>query len=657
MALLAVLVTVVIHFAFFGPPPLVFAIAGDNGDYNDSGAIDMYDFTALVSHFSQTNCTYNLTGTCKIDTTDISLLASHFGNLIGSGGSTADVAKWHPYTISFTGPQLSESDNPSPFLNYRLNVTFTSPSDNTYLVPGFFAADGNAATTHATAGKIWQVRFSPDEAGVWHYSASFRTGPDVAVSTSPTAGSPTSFNGQTGMFTVGPLDSSAPGFLKYGRLEYVNKHYLKFRDGPYFIKGGTDSPENFLGYDGFDNTYDPSGSFVHQYANHKNQWQAGDPDWGGGKGKGIIGTLNYLADQHVNSIYFLPMNLGGDGNETFPFVSPDPTNDAKSRYDVSKLEQWRIVFEHAQRQGIQLHVVLSESESANENWLPGRSEFSNLRKLYYRELIARFGYIHALQWNIGEEANYPENLIKDFAGYIQDLDPFNHPITFHTWHNRVDKYDSFYGDDRIESTSLQFHPNNASRYAQQIFNQSQAANHPLIVGLDEPNFGPGGLTPDNTEQMRKLVLYATLFSGGQIEWYIAERDQNLEDFNPYHNMWEDMWYARKFMQDNLPFWDMIPKDSLISNADDSSSHGGAQAMYHPDCTHFAVYLPNAGAQHDSIDLSDANCSSKQFEFRWYNPRTGAFEGNSRTISGGGQIEFGDPPSNPDTDWVILIKLQ
>jgi len=39
-------------------------------------------------------------------------------------------------------------------------------------------------------------------------------------------------------------------------------------------------------------------------------WQSGDPDWGNGKGKAIIGALNYLASQHVNSIYFLPMNIG-----------------------------------------------------------------------------------------------------------------------------------------------------------------------------------------------------------------------------------------------------------------------------------------------------------------------------------------------------------
>ena len=79
----------------------------------------------------------------------------------------------------------------------------------------------------------------------------------------------------------------------------------------------------------------------------------GDPDWGDGKGKGIIGALNYLASQQVNSIYFLPMNIGGDGKNVYPYLGPvngqgSPDND-NLHFDLTKLHQWGIVFEHAQR--------------------------------------------------------------------------------------------------------------------------------------------------------------------------------------------------------------------------------------------------------------------------------------------------------------------
>ena len=66
----------------------------------------------------------------------------------------------------------------------------------------------------------------------------------------------------------------------------------------------------------------------------------GDPDWGDGKGRGIIGALNYLASQHVNSIYFLTMNVGGDGKDVWPWIGPidpkgSPNND-NLHFDIAQ---------------------------------------------------------------------------------------------------------------------------------------------------------------------------------------------------------------------------------------------------------------------------------------------------------------------------------
>src|SRR5690606_37611942 len=111
------------------------------------------------------------------------------------------------------------------------------------------------------------------------------------------AGSATSFDGEAGSFEVEGRDSGAPGFYKWGRLEYVGGHYLKFRDGSYWIKGGADSPENLLGYAGFDNTPE----YQHTYSPHVSDWQSGDPQFntnGGDDGKGLIGAINYLASQN-----------------------------------------------------------------------------------------------------------------------------------------------------------------------------------------------------------------------------------------------------------------------------------------------------------------------------------------------------------------------
>jgi hypothetical protein len=77
---------------------------------------------------------------------------------------TGDLKTWHTVTVSFIGPTAIETDNsPNPFLDYRLQVTFTGPSGQAYNVPGFFDGDGRGNGS----GNIWRVRFTPDEAGQW----------------------------------------------------------------------------------------------------------------------------------------------------------------------------------------------------------------------------------------------------------------------------------------------------------------------------------------------------------------------------------------------------------------------------------------------------------------------------------------------------------
>ncbi|HDZ14215.1 MAG TPA: DUF5060 domain-containing protein, partial [Pricia sp.] len=56
--------------------------------------------------------------------------------------------KWHPITLTFDGPQISETDADNPFLNYALQVDFQNGKD-LYTVHGFYAADGDAAETSA----------------------------------------------------------------------------------------------------------------------------------------------------------------------------------------------------------------------------------------------------------------------------------------------------------------------------------------------------------------------------------------------------------------------------------------------------------------------------------------------------------------------------
>ncbi len=134
---------------------------------------------------------------------------------------------WGDVIIDFAGPVTDEQATPNPFLDDRLNVTFrNTASGEAFVVPGYYAADGNAAETSASAGGTWRVHFVPDSAGTWTWSVSFRTGADVAVSLDPVAGAPTAFNGASGTLTITPMNVLAPGFHAQGLLVWDGRRYL-----------------------------------------------------------------------------------------------------------------------------------------------------------------------------------------------------------------------------------------------------------------------------------------------------------------------------------------------------------------------------------------------------------------------------------------------
>ena len=592
------------------------------------------------------------------------------GGAWDSGGPAAisgAMRKWQLVTLTFDGPNCEEkgSSPQNPFLDWRLNVEFTGPGGQVLTVPGFFDGNGNGGDD----GQAWRVRFVPDERGRWSYKVSFRKGADVAVSLSPTAGNPIALDGAVGWFDVGGSDPQAPGFAKWGLLEDVGEHYLKFRDGPYFIKGGVDSPENFLAYHGFDNTKDQTGgastvtleSGIHHYKPHVADWNVGDPNFvsaeTGTNGKGIIGALNYLGSKGVNSVYFLPMNQGGDGRDTVPFTGYAKNTFDKTHYDISKLRQWNKVFQHAQEQGIMLHVVLGETESGNENWLDNGS-LGRERKLFYREMSARFGHILALKWNLSEENDFSTTKLRQFADYIDAVDPYDHPIAFHTHilpqSGGYGPYSNVMGDKRFAASSIQTDPQHAGAHVEYWRNRTQQSGRRWVVDIDELTPASTGLTDWNADDLRKESLYDVLFSGGNIEWYCGYHtlplggDLRLEDFRTREAMWDYMRYAREFLQNYTPFWQMQPMDGLVTG--ESPARGGAEVFAKPGET-YAIYYPNASAT-GKLDLTG---HSGKFAARWFDPRTGRFPEPFFNINGGGQVSVGSPPATGGGGSTVFLE--
>ena len=266
---------------------------------------------------------------------------------------------------------------------------------------------------------------------------------------------------------IAASDKSGRDHRAQGMLAYAGEHYARYQgSGKYFIQTGTQSPENFLAYFEFDDTVDHGGAKnrlkdgVHHYEPHVKDWKNGDPVWQGSKGKGIIGALNYLSGKGMNTFYTVTMNIDGDGQEIYPWTSYEE----RARYDVSKLAQWEIVMSHMDKLGLQLMLITQEEE--NEQIL---GKMTALRKVYYRELIARFAHHHALLWDLSEEMDrwryYKTKDIQDICTYIKALDPWKHPIQYVQWKGELLPDDKSYGRllgfPLFDGTAMQHDPENS----------------------------------------------------------------------------------------------------------------------------------------------------------------------------------------------------
>lgn len=558
-----------------------------------------------------------------------------------------EMKRWHPVSLTVEGPCTAEAAAPNPFLAYRYTVRFVhEASGETLQVPGYFAADGNAAESGADRGNKWRAHLTPAKTGTWRYTVSFRAGAEVAVSLDASAGRPVAgVDGRTGTFTVGETDKGGRDHRGKGMLRYVGERYLRFDNGERFLKGGADSPENLLGYADFDGTYHARGRGLKTWAPHEKDWRSGDPTWRGGKGKGLIGALNYLAAEGLNAFSFLTMNVAGDGKNVWPWTGPSDVR----RYDVSKLAQWDVVFSHADRQGLFLHVKTQETE--NDRYLDG-GRLGTDRKLYYRELVARFGHHHALNWNLGEENTNSTAARRAFASYIRAVDPYDHPIVLHTFPGQTRPvYRPLLGFEGLDGPSIQLSQMDAEAAFEQVTTwvaASKEAGRPWVVSVDEPGNAGNGLQPDDDDNYdaARAVMWATYFAGGDgLEWYFGyhfpNSDLSAEDWRSRDRFWDYQRHALAFMR-TLPVETMTAAPGLPSGRDAFAFADGSRLV--------AVYLAAGDDDEVAVDLPAGT-----YAVEWFNPRTGERAAGGRLQaagSGGAELEA---PSPAAADWVALLR--
>jgi hypothetical protein len=551
--------------------------------------------------------------------------------------------EFHKITLTWEGPTADESS--ATFTDYRLDVTFISPDNEEFVVPGYFAADGKAGESGAKDGNKWKVHFLPLQTGEWQYETTFRKGSQIAAMASAKMGDPLAFDGDKGKFLVEKSDKSGLDFRGKGKLQYVGEHFLKFTNGEYFLKVGANSPEVLLEYADFDDT-----KSNRTYPQHLKDWKMGDPTWKEGKGKGIIGVVNYLSDQGMNTHYFLMMNAYGDGKKAFPWTGPDNFYN----YDVSKLDQWQIVFDHMMEKGIMPQFVLSEQENQSYFEHKEGGTFANSRKIFFREMVARFGYLNALTWNIGEESGWENDTTygkaisstqrKDFAKYLQELVYLDDHLVVHNGPSDTDDiFSDLVGDQVYSGISYQGNFENSFYGHERIAfwrKESMNKGQRWVVSYDEPYTNPE--MPD-LDIWRKNAVWASFLAGGAgVEFYIgAGSDLTIEDYRQYKDYWNTLSNAHLFFIENeVPFNEMVSSDHLVSNG---------WCLAKPGHT-YVIYLAEGGST--KLTLEEGN-----YSIRWYDPQAGGSltEGSITKVSGSGTHTIGNPPSHSQKDWAVLVQ--
>lgn len=606
----------------------------------------------------------------------VSFSGNLFGDRTPDGDGSIEISgelkTWHKVALTLDGPYAHEKDNnPNPFTDLRFQMVFKHESGTrTYSVPGYFAADGKAGESSAESGTKWRVLFAPDLDGTWSYSVAFHQGELAALNGGGAAMSP--WHGKTGSFKITKSDKSGRDLRSKGRLQYVGKHHLKFAGTEeWFVKAGADAPETFLAYKDFDGTIAMKpGVPLKSWEPHIQDWQNGDPSWKGGKGKGIIGAINYLSGKGCNVFSFLTYNAGGDGDNIWPFIERDD----KLNYDCSKLDQWSIVLDHGTARGMYLHFKLQETEN-DDNKRGGRNrvvptsldggDLGIERKLYVREIVARFGHNLALNWNLGEENTQTTSQQREMAQYIADQDPYDHLIVVHSYPNQQDQvYRPLLGDGSVLSGASLQNSNIRDCHHQVVkwTRESAATGKPWVIGFDEPGTASEGMPADpgypgmpanfnnpSIHDTRKYALWGTLMAGGSgVEYYfgykLPQNDLVCEDWRSRDLSWDYCRIALDFFG-TLPLGDMANTNELTGN----TKHDNSAYCFSKQGELYLVYLPVGGSR--SLDLSNANGN---FSLSWFNPRTGKSLHSDTAYQGGQKVSVA-APGNEKNDWLAVIK--
>ena len=288
--------------------------------------------------------------------------------------------------------------------------------------------------------------------------------------------------------------------------------------------------------------------------------------------------------------------------------------------------------------------------------------------------MARFGYLNAIEWNLGEENTQSTGEQIEMAGYLQEIDPWNHLIVVHTYPDQQDrKYKPLLNQSVLTGASLQNNWDQIHRKTLKWVKASAASGHPWVCANDEQGPANLGVPPDpgyndfdgianpgkrrrkyDLHDIRKRTLWGNIMAGGAGVMYyfgykLPQNDLKAEDFRSRDQSWDYCRIAVDFLESQkLPLEQMRNHNSMVGNPDDD---------YGPMCYGkpgevWVVYLPQGGEVSVDLSAEQGNCTAE-----WFNPRTGGelvpVEINQQNAA----TRFVSPLGEKEDDWVLLIRRQ
>ncbi len=589
-------------------------------------------------------------------------------------------ARFESVTLTLVGPDMDEREGRNPFADVRLDWTVTQ-GDKSWVIPGYFAGCGDAADSGCTGGNIWRAHFVPPHEGSYSWKIDFRSGPGMA--TSPGPGKRLSGHGSSGSFAISG-QSSDPVRAR-GLLQYTGETYYRFAgDNSVFFKFGPDAPENMLAFSDFDGTPD--------YKGFRKSWDAHVGDltgegaaylWGQTKsGAGLLGMIDYLAGAGANSVSMLLWNAGGDDRNVFPHllaVPPQEYADMKpmaqwsdgliqDRFDISKLDQWQRALSYADKRGLHLHFKLQETE--NDTFMDGGA-LGPMRKLYLREMVARFGHFLALTWNLGEENVQHPGDVRHMASYLAALDPYDHPLVLHSYPDQKQRYRAFLGpDSSLNGLSLQGRLDDITDLRPDVITwlrEAQLAGKPMVMAYDEPGRADGGagVDPDYPDDRlpskRDVILDPDLFlrdglwnaltaGANGVEAYYGYRtgcsDLDCQDHRTRARLWREGKVALDFFRQH------VGDRAVRMIAADHVTHAQDDFVF-AEPGEFYVIVPGAG---ETVMVTGG--IEGRFTIRWFD----RVNGGALQIGSIAEVDnhprntpIGEPPEGGSGKWIAVVS--